>query len=120
MVAGAIADMVGRALTWTSLSGLKKKRNIVENFSIVKRLRRFCRRRDQEPMCVEEDLLAKGSDTGEKRKAAARDTVAATRRKVEVEEPDDEWGCENLDVEADGKKEAAPEGPVTADQRGIY
>ena len=53
MVAGAIADMVGRALTWTSLSGLKKKRNMVENFSIVKRLRRFCRRRDPEPMCVE-------------------------------------------------------------------
>ena len=98
MVAGAIADMVGRALTWTSLSCLKRKRNMVENFSIVKRLRRFCRRRDPEPMCVEEDLLAKGSDTGEKRKAAARDTVATTRRRVEVEESGDEWGCENLDA----------------------
>ena len=61
MVAGAIADMVGRALTWTSL------RNIVKNFSIVKRLRRFCRRKDPEPMCVEEDLSERVGYWGEKK-----------------------------------------------------
>ena len=47
MVAAVIAEMVGKAVTLTSLGGLKRKRDKVED--IMGRLKRFCERRDPEP-----------------------------------------------------------------------
>ena len=47
MVAATIAEMVGKAVTLTSLGGLKRKRDKVED--IMGRLKRFCERRDPEP-----------------------------------------------------------------------
>ena len=40
MVAATIAEMVGKAVTLTSLGGLKRKRDKVED--IMGRLKRFC------------------------------------------------------------------------------
>ena len=47
MVAASISEMVGKAVTLTSLGGLKRKRDKVED--IMGRLKRFCGRRDPEP-----------------------------------------------------------------------
>ena len=89
--------MVGRTITWTSLGGLKRKRNVVEdksdNLGIVKRLRRFCGRRDPEPMCIEEDFLAKGSNIGD---------FSAKESDIRGEKKSSSWGYRGYQEEEGG------------------